>query len=87
MIAQKSGSIVNISSLAADERDEGTVPTGVAYAVAKAAVDRFCYGLATEVGCHNIAVNNIKPKAPVDTDRNQRRCHRQYGGAGLAVHA
>jgi NAD(P)-dependent dehydrogenase (short-subunit alcohol dehydrogenase family) len=68
MIAQKSGSIVNISSLAADERDEGTVPTGVAYAVAKAAVDRFCYGLATEVGCHNIAVNGIKPKAPVDTE-------------------
>ena len=68
MIAQKSGSIVNISSLAADERDEGTVPTGVAYAVAKAAVDRFCYGLATEVGCHNIAVNNIKPKEPVDTE-------------------
>ncbi len=68
MIAQKSGSIVNISSLAADERDEGTVPTGVAYAVAKAAVDRFCYGLATEVGSHNIAVNGIKPKAPVDTE-------------------
>ena len=68
MIAQKSGSIVNISSLAADERDEGTVPTGVAYAVAKAAVDRFCYGLATEVGCHNIAVNGIKPRDPVDTE-------------------
>lgn len=68
MIAQKRGSIINISSLAADERDEGTVPTGVAYAVAKAAVDRFCYGLATEVGCHNIAVNGIKPKQPVDTE-------------------
>jgi citronellol/citronellal dehydrogenase len=68
MIAQKSGSIVNISSLAADERDEGTVPTGVAYAVAKAAVDRFGYGLATEVGCHNIAVNAVKPKEPVDTE-------------------
>ena len=68
MIAQKGGSIINISSLAADERDEGTVPTGVAYAVAKAAVDRFCWGLATEVGRHNIAVNGLKPKEPVDTE-------------------
>lgn len=68
MMQKKSGSIINISSLAADERDEGTVPTGVAYAVAKAAVDRFTYGLATEVGGHNIAVNCVKPKEPVDTE-------------------
>lgn len=68
MIQQKRGSIINISSLAADERDEGMVPTGVAYAVAKAAVDRFCWGLATEVGRHNIAVNGLKPKYPVDTE-------------------
>jgi NAD(P)-dependent dehydrogenase (short-subunit alcohol dehydrogenase family) len=68
MIQRQRGSIVNISSLAADERDEGTVPTGVAYAVAKAGVDRFTWGLATEVGRHNIAVNGLKPKKPVDTE-------------------
>ena len=68
MIGQKSGSIINISSLSADERDEGLVPTGVAYGVAKAAVDRFTWGLAAEVGRHNIAVNSIKPKTPVDTE-------------------
>jgi NAD(P)-dependent dehydrogenase (short-subunit alcohol dehydrogenase family) len=68
MIQQQGGSIVNISSLAADERDEGTVPTGVAYGVAKAGVDRFTWGLATEVGRHNIAVNGLKPKDPVDTE-------------------
>jgi citronellol/citronellal dehydrogenase len=68
MMAQKSGSIINISSLSADERDEGLVPTGVAYGVAKAAVDRFTWGLASEVGRYNIAVNSIKPKAPVDTE-------------------
>jgi NAD(P)-dependent dehydrogenase (short-subunit alcohol dehydrogenase family) len=68
MIKQQRGSIVNISSLAADERDEGTVPTGVAYAVAKAGVDRFTWGLATEVGRYNIAVNGLKPKQPVDTE-------------------
>lgn len=68
MIEQKSGSIINISSLAADERDEGTVPTGVAYAVSKAGLDRLTLGLATEVGKHNIAVNAVKPHKVVDTD-------------------
>jgi len=68
MMAQKSGSIINISSLAADERDGGTVPTGVAYGVAKAGLDRFTWGLAVEVGKYNIAVNCLKPKEPVDTE-------------------
>jgi len=68
MIEQKSGSIINISSLAADERDEGTVPTGVAYAVSKAGLDRLTLGLATEVGKYNIAVNTVKPHRVVDTD-------------------
>ena len=68
MIKQKCGSIINISSLAADERDEGTVPTGVAYAVSKAGLDRFTLGLATEVGKYNIAVNAVKPHCVVDTD-------------------
>ncbi len=68
MIRQKSGSIVNISSLAADERDEGTVPTGVAYAVSKAGLDRLTWGLAAEVGKYNIAVNAVKPHRVVDTE-------------------
>jgi citronellol/citronellal dehydrogenase len=68
MIARRRGSIVNISSLSADERDAGTVPTGVAYGVAKAGLDRFTYGLAVEMGKHNIAVNGLKPKEPVDTE-------------------
>ncbi|MBI5439779.1 MAG: SDR family NAD(P)-dependent oxidoreductase [Deltaproteobacteria bacterium] len=68
MIARRSGSIINISSLAADERDAGTVPTGVAYAAATAGLDRFTFGLAVEVGKHNIAVNGLKPKDPVDTE-------------------
>lgn len=68
MIKQKSGSIINISSLAADERDEGTVPTGVAYAASKAGLDRMTYGLASEVGKYNIAVNAVKPHKVIDTD-------------------
>lgn len=68
MIARKQGSIINISSLSANERDEGTVPTGLAYGVAKAGLDRFTWGLATEVGRYNIAVNCIKPKEVVNTE-------------------
>lgn len=67
-MAERGGSIINISSLSADERDGGTVPTGVAYGVAKAALDRFTIGLAVEVGKLNIAVNALKPKEPVDTE-------------------
>jgi citronellol/citronellal dehydrogenase len=68
MIEKKSGAIVNISSLAAQERDEGMVPTGLAYGVAKAGVDRFTWGLAAEVGKYNIAVNCLKPRKVVDTE-------------------
>jgi NAD(P)-dependent dehydrogenase (short-subunit alcohol dehydrogenase family) len=68
MMKQKSGSIINISSLAADERDSNTIPTGVAYAVAKAGLDRFTWGLAVETGKYNIAVNCLKPKEPVNTE-------------------
>jgi NAD(P)-dependent dehydrogenase (short-subunit alcohol dehydrogenase family) len=68
MIEQKGGSIINISSLASDERDEGTVPTGIAYGVSKAGLDRLTWGLATEVGRYNIAVNALKPHTVVDTD-------------------
>lgn len=68
MMKRKQGSILSLSSLAADERDSGTVSTGLAYAVAKAGLDRFTWGLAAELGVHNIAVNCLKPKLVVDTE-------------------
>jgi NAD(P)-dependent dehydrogenase (short-subunit alcohol dehydrogenase family) len=68
MIKQRRGSIINISSLAANERDGGTVNTGLAYGVAKAGLDRFTWGLAAEVGRFNIAVNCIKPHHVVETE-------------------
>jgi citronellol/citronellal dehydrogenase len=68
MMERRQGSIINLSSLAAEERDSGTVATGVAYAVAKAGLDRFTWGLATEVGKYNIAVNCLKPKKVVNTE-------------------
>lgn len=68
MIEQRSGSIINISSFAANERDRGSVETGVAYAVSKAGLDRFTWGLAVEAGKYNVAANCLKPKQPVDTE-------------------
>ena len=68
MIEQKGGSIINISSLAADQRVLSEVSTGVAYAVAKAGLDRFTLGLAEEVGRYNIAANAVKPAGVVDTE-------------------
>jgi citronellol/citronellal dehydrogenase len=68
MIEQKTGSIINISSLAAEQRVLSEVPTGVAYAVAKSGLDRFTWGLAEEVGQYNIAVNALKPAGVVNTE-------------------
>jgi len=66
MIERKSGSIVNISSMAADM--DGPVFVGLAYCSAKAAIERFTNGLADEVKPFNIAVNAIKPRGIVSTE-------------------
>jgi NAD(P)-dependent dehydrogenase (short-subunit alcohol dehydrogenase family) len=66
MIEQNSGSIINISSRVVNQR--GPITTGIAYAVAKAGVERLTYGLASEVGKYGIAVNTIKPRGRVNTE-------------------
>lgn len=68
MIAQRRGSIVNISSLAADERGKGTVGYSAGYAVSKAGLDRLTWALASETGRHNIAVNALKPATVINTE-------------------
>jgi len=68
MIKQNSGSVVNISSRVANQHGRG----GITYAAMKAAIDRFSWGLASEVGRYNIAVNCLKPRGPVLTDSNVR---------------
>jgi len=68
MIAQGRGSIINISSQAATERGSGTVGYSAVYAASKAALDRFTWALAAEVGKYNIAVNALKPAGVVDTE-------------------
>lgn len=59
MFRQKSGSIVNISSVASSKAGRGIV----VYASAKSAVDTFTRTLAQEVGKKNIRVNAIRPGA------------------------
>jgi citronellol/citronellal dehydrogenase len=68
MIKQKSGSIINISSGSATDNELGPVPTGIAYGVSKAGLERLTLGMTTELGQYNIAVNAIKPVRPVNTD-------------------
>lgn len=68
MIKQKSGSIINISSGSATDNELGPVPTGIAYGVSKAGLERLTLGMATELGQYNIAVNAIKPVRPVNTE-------------------
>ncbi|MFC1946063.1 SDR family NAD(P)-dependent oxidoreductase [Chloroflexota bacterium] len=68
MIKQGGGSIINISSGSATDNELGRVPTGIAYGVAKAGVERLTQGMATGLGKYNIAVNVIKPVKIVNTD-------------------
>ncbi len=66
MIKQGCGSIINISSLAANKRVRGS--SGLPYGVSKAALERFTWGLAAELGQYNIAVNPIKPLKAIGTE-------------------
>ncbi len=66
MIKQGQGNIVNISSVQAQSK--GSVSTGIAYGVSKAAIERFTLGLARESGQFNIAVNCVKPRGAVVTE-------------------
>jgi 3-oxoacyl-[acyl-carrier protein] reductase len=66
MMKQRSGSIINTSSGAADGRVRSV--TGVAYGTAKAAIEHFTCELAAELGPYNIAVNCYKPAQGVATE-------------------
>ena len=77
MIEQGGGSIVNVSSHAAtnifsstlgEDHDAGIAIIGQAYGSSKAALERLTWGLAAELGPHNIAVNALKPLRPVATE-------------------
>ena len=83
MVEQGGGSIINVSSHAAanifsstlgEDHEAGIALAGQAYGAAKAGLERFSWGLAAELGPHNIAVNVLKPLRPVATEgfRSQR---------------
>ena len=57
MFKQKSGSIINITTVATHKAGRGIV----AYASAKSGLDTFTRALAQEVGRKNIRVNTIRP--------------------------
>lgn len=66
MIEQKSGSIINITSVASIRRTPEF--TGIIYGVSKAGLDRFTTSLAAEVGKYNIAVNALRPVEGIETE-------------------
>ncbi len=77
MVQQGAGSIINVSSYAANTLfsstrgpgpGAGTALLGQDYGAAKAGLERFSWGLAAELGRHNIAVNVLKPLRPVITE-------------------
>jgi NAD(P)-dependent dehydrogenase (short-subunit alcohol dehydrogenase family) len=61
MIAQRSGSIINVASVAAHRAGYSSQ----SYAAAKAAVKQFTLAVAAELGEHGIRVNSISPGAIV----------------------
>jgi 3-oxoacyl-[acyl-carrier protein] reductase len=76
MIEQGGGSIINISSHAATNIFSSTLSAdseeialiGQNYGAAKVGLERLSWGLALELGPHNIAVNILKPLRPVITE-------------------
>ena len=76
MIEQGGGSIINISSHAANNIFSSTLTAdseeialiGQNYGTAKVGLERLTWGLALELGPYNIAVNVLKPLRPVITE-------------------
>jgi len=66
MISRRSGSIINISSVQAQQK--ASVKAGTVYGVSKAALERLTHGMATELNPFNIAVNCLKPRGAVRTE-------------------
>jgi NAD(P)-dependent dehydrogenase (short-subunit alcohol dehydrogenase family) len=63
-LGQRGGSIINMSSGAADHASTPFLPPGFAiYATAKAALERFTTAIAPEFAARGIAVNALRPGA------------------------
>jgi citronellol/citronellal dehydrogenase len=79
---QGSGSIINISSGAADPNVAAGMPPGfLTYSVAKAALERFSTALALELAPMGIAVNALRPGA-VKTEMSVHELGEDYDWTG-----
>ena len=63
MAERGGGSVINISSGAADQKVTGMPPGFLTYSVAKAALEKFSTALAGELAPFGIAVNALRPGA------------------------
>jgi len=82
MTAQGGGSIINISSGGADHAATAAMPPGfLAYAVAKAAMERFTTALAPEIAARGIGVNALRPGA-VKTELATRELGESFDWTG-----
>jgi 3-oxoacyl-[acyl-carrier protein] reductase len=87
MAARGGGSIVNVSSHAADHSTTPYLPEGyLFYSVAKAALERFSTALAPELRAQGIAVNALRPGA-VRTEGTQEEFGADFDWKGWATPA
>ena len=76
------GSIINVSSGAADHAANASLPPGFAvYSVAKAALERFSTAMAIELTPKGIAVNALRPGA-VKTEMATRELGEEFDWSG-----
>jgi NAD(P)-dependent dehydrogenase (short-subunit alcohol dehydrogenase family) len=82
MAAAGGGSIINVSSGAADHGASAGLPPGFAvYSVAKAALERFSTSMAVELTPKGIAVNALRPGA-VKTELAKKELGEDYDWSG-----
>ncbi len=84
MRAVGGGSIINMSSGAADPLVEGMPPGYLTYSVAKAALERFSTALALELAADGIAVNALRPGA-VKTEKSRQELGADFDWTGWAT--
>ncbi len=85
MAERGGGSIVNVSSHAADHSTSPYMPEGyLIYCVAKAALERFSTALAPEVRAQGIAVNALRPGA-VRTEGTEQEFGPEFDWKGWAT--
>lgn len=81
MTERGGGSIINMSSGAADPHITGMPPGYLTYSVAKAALERFSTALAGELAEANIAVNALRPGA-VKTEQSVHELGEDFDWTG-----